>query len=134
MGIAGTIAQDTTWEGTVNITGATTVVLLVFGEITPKTFAKHNAARIAPYAITAVATDVVTTLDALIHRLVRAEREVDRHFWIDAVTGLLATRDEAQRRALAQHAARRIHAAFRLGTRERHRLVRMLLRRLWPLE
>lgn len=85
-------------------------------------------------AITAAAIDVVSTLDSLVHQLVRAERELDRHFWIDAAANLLATCDEAQRCALAQHAARGIHAAFRTGTRERHRLVRILLRRLWPLE
>mgnify|MGYP001596350551 CR=1 FL=1 len=60
-------------------------------------------------------------------------RELRWGRWIDAAANLLATRDEPTLRALAQHAARRIHAAFRLGTRERHRLVRMLLRRLWPL-
>jgi hypothetical protein len=74
------------------------------------------------------------TLDALVDRLVHAEREIDRHFWIDAVATALTPCDEAARHELAQRAARRVHAVFRLGTRERDRLVRLLLRTLWPLE
>lgn len=35
-------------------TGFTTLVLLVFGEVTPKTFARHNAERIAPVIMTIV--------------------------------------------------------------------------------
>jgi len=31
--------------------GLTTIALLIFGEITPKTFAKHNAAKVAPIAM-----------------------------------------------------------------------------------
>lgn len=83
--------------------------------------------------ILAPATDVATALDALVERLLRSEREIDRRFWIDAVTTALAPCDETARRELAQRAARRIHAVFRLGTRERHRLARLLLRSLWPL-
>jgi CBS domain containing-hemolysin-like protein len=37
------------------VTAATTIALLVFGEITPKTFAKANAERLAPISITVVA-------------------------------------------------------------------------------
>ncbi len=85
-------------------------------------------------AILALATGVVPTLYALVNQLVGAEREIDRHFWIDAAVAVLATCDEDERRAHARRAAHRIHAAFRLGTRDRERLVRMLLRRLWPLE
>jgi len=33
-------------------TGVVTIIVLVFGEITPKTFAKYNAAAIAPFCIT----------------------------------------------------------------------------------
>ncbi len=80
------------------------------------------------------ATDVVSTLDALVLRLTRAERAIDRHFWIDATATVLATCDEEERRTLARRAAHRIHAAFDLDTRDREHLVLMLLRRLWPLE
>jgi hypothetical protein len=85
-------------------------------------------------AIIAATIDVAATLDALVDRLVRTEREIDRHFWIDTAATMLATHDEQQRCVLARRAARRIHAAFRVGTRDRDRLVRTLLRRVWPLE
>jgi hypothetical protein len=74
------------------------------------------------------------TLDALVDRLVAADRELDRHFWLDAAATALAACPHHAQRDLARRAARRIHAVFRLATRERHRLARMLLRRLWPLE
>ncbi len=81
----------------------------------------------------AAATDVAAKIRAFSDHLVQSDRELDRHFWIDAITRAVATCDESARRDLADRAARRIHAAFKLGTRERHRLVRMLLRALWPL-
>lgn len=84
--------------------------------------------------ILAAALGVGETLDALVDRVVLAERELDRHFWLDAAAAVLAPSEHDERRDLARRAARRIHAAYRLATRERDRLARMLLRRLWPLE
>jgi hypothetical protein len=72
-------------------------------------------------------------LDAITRRLVDADRELDRHFWIDALA-LVAPTEKDARSAFALRSARRIHACFRLGTCERHRIVRVLLRRLWSLE
>jgi len=77
--------------------------------------------------------DLDARLDAFIRRLLEADRQLDRHFWIDALA-LVAPSDDDARRDFAGRSARRIHACFRLGTHERHRLVRLLLRRLWPLE
>lgn len=77
--------------------------------------------------------DLDARLDAVTRRLVDADRELDRHFWIDALARVAPAEEDA-RRALARRAARRIHACFRLDARERHRLVRLLLRRLWPLD
>jgi hypothetical protein len=78
--------------------------------------------------------DLSTTLDALVDRLADAEREIDRHFWLDVLANRgLGARDDARRRELAHRVARRVHALFHLGTRDRERLVRLLLRRLWPL-
>ncbi|MBM4247462.1 MAG: transposase family protein [Deltaproteobacteria bacterium] len=77
--------------------------------------------------------DAPLALDAIVDRLVHADREVDRHFWIGAAAALVAARDAAEHRDLARRAARRIHATFRLPLRERDRLERLLLRRLWPL-
>jgi len=77
--------------------------------------------------------DLDARLDAFTRRLVEADRELDRHFWIDALV-LAAPDDDDARRAFARRAARRIHACFRHPKRERHRLVRRLLRRLLPLE
>ena len=73
-------------------------------------------------------------LDEMLDRLVRAERELDRHFWVDAARDLLATRDQTEQHELARRASRRVHAAFGLRIEDRERLVRMLFRRLWPLE
>lgn len=83
----------------------------------------------------AVLTDVDldARLDAFTRRLVEADREIDRHFWIDALA-LVAPSDHDARRDFARRSARRIHACFRLDPPERHRLVRILLRRLWPTE
>jgi hypothetical protein len=77
--------------------------------------------------------DLDACLDAFTRRLVEADRELDRHFWIDTLA-LIAPTEEDARRAFARRSARRIHACFRLDARERHRLVRLLLRRLWPLD
>jgi hypothetical protein len=83
--------------------------------------------------ILATAFDLRAALDALVERLVIAEREIDRHFWIDAAAIALASSDDSTRLELAQRATRRIHAAFVLGARDRHRVARLLLRALWPL-
>jgi len=72
-------------------------------------------------------------LDAFTRRLVEADRELDRRFWIDSLA-LVAPDDDDARRDFARRSARRIHACFRIAGRERHRLVRLLVRRLWPLE
>lgn len=85
-------------------------------------------------AIIAAALGAAPTLDVIVDRLVHAERNIDRHFWIDAAATLLASNNEQEQRSFAQRAAHRIHAAFCLDRRDRHRLVRMLLRRLCPLE
>jgi hypothetical protein len=77
--------------------------------------------------------DLDARLDAFTRRLVEADRELDRHFWVDALTLVAPDADQA-RRDFASRSARRIHACFRLPGRERHRLVRMLLRRLLPLD
>jgi len=78
--------------------------------------------------------DACSAVDALLERLLAADRCIDRHFWIDAIVEAFAGLDEQQRRALMLRAARRIHAAFRLTPRERNLLERTLLRRLWPLD
>ncbi len=77
--------------------------------------------------------DLDARLRAITRRLVAADRVLDRHFWIDALA-LVAPTEEDARRAFARRSARRIHACFRLDARERHRLVRVLLRRLWPID
>ncbi|HTU57056.1 MAG TPA: hypothetical protein VMF89_01460 [Polyangiales bacterium] len=77
--------------------------------------------------------DLETRLDALTRQLVEADRELDRNFWLDALM-LSAPSDQEERCTFACRCARRIHACFALGSHERHRLVRMLTRRLWPLD
>lgn len=85
-------------------------------------------------AILATGADVGTTLMDLVDRLVCAEPSIDRHVWLDAAADLVAPRQHDERVALAQRAARRIHAAFGRSTRDRDHLQRSLMRRLWPLE
>ena len=83
-------------------------------------------------AILASTTDSTASLNAVVDRLVRATRTIDRHFWVEAAASIiLAVRDNDP---LCRRACRRIHAAFSLDPRERHRLVRMLVRRLSPLD
>lgn len=82
----------------------------------------------------AATPDDGSRLDGLVDRLVNAERVIDRTFWLDAAAGIIRAHDgDEQRCVLARRAARRIHARFRLHTHERHRLVRALLCRVWPL-
>jgi hypothetical protein len=85
-------------------------------------------------ALLAAHRDVGVTLVALVDRLVRAERTLDRCVWLDAAASLVAPCEHDQRIALARRAARRVHAAFHLAPHDRDRLERSLLRRLWPLE
>ena len=77
--------------------------------------------------------DVGTALIALVDRLVRAERTIDRHVWLDAAADLVAPLAPDVRIDLAKRAARRIHTTFALPARDRAHLERALLRRLWPL-
>ena len=84
--------------------------------------------------LTAADADPGAMLITLVDRLVRAERTIDRHVWLDAAADLIASRAHDERIALAHRAARRIHSAFRLSTRDRDHLERCLLRRLWPVE
>ena len=72
-------------------------------------------------------------LDAIVDQLTKAERAIDRSFWLDAAVALFP-RDDQQRVSLSRRAARRIHAAFRVPPRQRSELTRSLLRRLWPLD
>ena len=85
-------------------------------------------------AILAENRDVATTLIVLVDRLVHAERAVDQCIWLDAAAALVEPCEHQHRIALAQRAARRVHAAFNLAVRDRDRLERSLLRRLWPLD
>ena len=85
-------------------------------------------------AILAANPDIETTLVELVDRLVDAERTIDRHIWLDAAAALVAPCEYDHRIALAKRAARRVHAAYRIPARDRDRLERALLRRLWPLE
>src|SRR6185436_11337205 len=52
----------------------------------------------------------------------------------DVAAALVEPCEHQHRIALAQRAARRVHAAFNLAVRDRDRLERSLLRRLWPLD
>ena len=78
------------------------------------------------------APDLDARLGALVQRLVAADRELDRLFWIDALV-IVAPNQQDARHAFARRCARRIHACFELGTHERYRLVRLLLRALYPV-
>ena len=79
-----------------------------------------------------VGGDTPRALDLVVDRLVRAERVIDRHFWLDAAAALFPARDD-ERIPLVRRVARRIHAAFGLRPAERSTLERGVLRRLWPL-
>lgn len=51
--IATVLVEEAFGSYTIGIAaGATTLVLLIFGEVTPKTFARHNAEKLAPIAMT----------------------------------------------------------------------------------
>ena len=85
-------------------------------------------------AILAANRDVATALIALVDRLVHAERAVDPCIWPDAAAALVEPCENQHRITLTQRAARRVHTAFNLAPRDRDRLERSLLRRLWPLD
>jgi hypothetical protein len=84
--------------------------------------------------LAAADADVGATLITLVDRLMRAERAIDRHVWLEAAADLVTSRAHDERVTLAKRAARRIHTAFRISTHDRDHLERAFLRRLWPLE
>jgi hypothetical protein len=77
--------------------------------------------------------DLAACLDTITRRLVDADRELDRHLWIDALA-LVAPTEKNARSAFALRSARRIHACLRLDACERHRIARVLIRRLCSLQ
>jgi hypothetical protein len=77
--------------------------------------------------------DISERLRALCDEAMRAQRTIERLFWIHAAAELLCRHDEPLERELFLSAARRIHATFRGPRHERAAAERRLARRLWPL-
>jgi putative hemolysin len=64
---AATLAENLFESSAIAIaTGVTTVALLVVGEITPKTFAKHNAERLAPLVMPFIVVTYTVTFPAVV--------------------------------------------------------------------
>ncbi len=93
---------------------------------------RHSSPNPTPFSLPNDG-DVSAALIALVDRLVRAERTIDRHVWLGAAANLVAPHPPDVRIDLANRAARRTHTTFALSTHDRAHLERALLRRLWPL-
>ena len=68
----------------------------------------------------------------VIDRALKTQSPLERMFWLNAMADVLASRPDAERRALFLDAARRIHATFAVSPRERGDAVRVLAERLVP--
>ena len=69
----------------------------------------------------------------LVDEAMRAERIIERHFWLGALADLVREQPPEQRRERFRSAARRIHSSFRVHRRERDDAERILARLIWPL-
>ncbi len=69
----------------------------------------------------------------LVDQAMRAERFLERHFWLGALADRVRELPEGQRRERFRAAARRIHSSFRVHRHDRDAAERILARLIWPL-
>jgi len=69
----------------------------------------------------------------LVDEAMRAERVIERHFWLRRLADLVCEQPQDQRRERFRSAARRIHSSFRVHRRDRDAAERILARLIWPL-
>ena len=72
-------------------------------------------------------------LVCFVDKALTAERQLERHFWIDAVAKLVLAVPSSQRRAAFERAARRIHTSYRIAHERRLTTSRALAELLLPL-
>jgi Mg2+/Co2+ transporter CorB len=84
-------------------TAAMTLVILVFGEILPKTYAFHHPNRTA-IVLAPIVKFVVMTLAPVTHTLQALVRGIFRIFGVDVAGGSMAPADEELRGAIELHA------------------------------
>ena len=73
-------------------------------------------------------------LRAMIDHSMESERQLDRIFWLEAAAEQIGERPEAEHSDLVRAASRRIHATFAVPYSDRLAAVRVLTRKVVPLE
>ena len=73
-------------------------------------------------------------LRAMIDRAMESERQLDRIFWLEAAAEQIGERPKAEHSDLVRAASRRIHATFAVPYSDRLAAVRVLTRKVVPLE
>ena len=72
-------------------------------------------------------------LDALLERVLSADRTIDQFFWLDATAQLLRQQPAEERKEVFRNLARQIQATFALRPPQRDALQRRLARIVWPV-
>lgn len=73
-------------------------------------------------------------LRAMLDRAMASERQLDRLFWLESVADSIAARPQTEHAELLRAASQRIHATFAVPYGDRLAAVRMLARKVIPLE
>jgi len=84
--------------------------------------------------IAAIASDPDAQLRELLDQALGTDRLLDRLVWLHAAADLIRQQPQHRHELLANTAARRIHACFRISRADRHLAARLILRRLWPID
>lgn len=77
--------------------------------------------------------DINTRLDAFVQEAFHTDTQIERHFWLDAISELIRAQPKDQHHPLYDRAARRIHSTFDAPHEERLDATRLLAKRLIPI-
>lgn len=77
--------------------------------------------------------DPIDAIKAMTDHAFKADRQIDRLFWLGAVADLIRRQHHTRHSALLRFASRRIHASFAVPYRDRQEAVRFICSRVIPL-
>jgi hypothetical protein len=84
-------------------------------------------------ALLILASDPIETIKSMTDHAIKADRQIDRLFWLGAVADHIRRQHCARHTALLRFASRRIHASFAVPYRDRQEYVRFICSRVIPL-
>jgi len=79
-------------------------------------------------------TSVEHQLRSMISRAMDSDRQLERQYWLDSAADLIGDQPPEQHGALVRSASRRIHACFSVAYDNRLAAVRLLSRKVVPVE